>query len=330
MQLDGKEKRIFSGWMFADSPGLNAVEHPVFDVWLTDCTRRAAHGAPNPAPQPPAGTGAGARRTDRPRRAGADPRRQASRSRTMPQLVAPSCRARAVDSESGSAASTSADAGCGPIGLSLPGLTIRARAGAGVGRQGMEVGLVGQRPRAACGIRARSISTVPNCCRCSVTNCVSSSEKPPCVRRAHEIDERHLAGVARGGEHALAEEGAAERHAVEPADQPPVLPGLDRVAVAGVEQVAVERRGSAVDPGGAPAGAATRRSRRSRPRSRCRCGSRSAPCADGAGQAPRHVHLVERQDAALLRLDPVERRDPRRSRPSERCRTRRPSAAPAA
>jgi hypothetical protein len=38
-QLDGKEKRIFSGWMFADSPGLNAVEHPVFDVWLTDCAQ---------------------------------------------------------------------------------------------------------------------------------------------------------------------------------------------------------------------------------------------------------------------------------------------------
>jgi hypothetical protein len=35
--LDGKENRIFSGWMFAESPGLNAVEHPVFDVWLTDC-----------------------------------------------------------------------------------------------------------------------------------------------------------------------------------------------------------------------------------------------------------------------------------------------------
>jgi len=39
MLLDGKEKRIFTGWMFADSPGLNAVEHPVFDVWLTDCTQ---------------------------------------------------------------------------------------------------------------------------------------------------------------------------------------------------------------------------------------------------------------------------------------------------
>jgi hypothetical protein len=41
-QLDGKEKRIFTGWMFADSPGLNAVEHPVFDVWLTDCAQPRA------------------------------------------------------------------------------------------------------------------------------------------------------------------------------------------------------------------------------------------------------------------------------------------------
>lgn len=37
VQLDGAQTRIFSGWMFAQSPGLNAVEHPVFDVWLTDC-----------------------------------------------------------------------------------------------------------------------------------------------------------------------------------------------------------------------------------------------------------------------------------------------------
>ena len=34
---DKKFKRIFSGWMFANSPGLNAVEHPIYDVWLTDC-----------------------------------------------------------------------------------------------------------------------------------------------------------------------------------------------------------------------------------------------------------------------------------------------------
>jgi hypothetical protein len=30
-------KRIFSGWMFASSPGLHALEHPVYDVWLVDC-----------------------------------------------------------------------------------------------------------------------------------------------------------------------------------------------------------------------------------------------------------------------------------------------------
>ena len=36
-QLDGQQKRIFTGWMFAESPGLNAVEHPVFDIWLTGC-----------------------------------------------------------------------------------------------------------------------------------------------------------------------------------------------------------------------------------------------------------------------------------------------------
>jgi len=35
--LDAKIKRIFTGWMFAASPGLNAVEHPVYDVWLTSC-----------------------------------------------------------------------------------------------------------------------------------------------------------------------------------------------------------------------------------------------------------------------------------------------------
>ncbi|MBV1693335.1 MAG: DUF2155 domain-containing protein [Hyphomicrobiales bacterium] len=38
-QLDGQENRIFSGWMFAESPGLNALEHPVFDIWLTDCAQ---------------------------------------------------------------------------------------------------------------------------------------------------------------------------------------------------------------------------------------------------------------------------------------------------
>ena len=48
VMLDGQQKRLFSGWMFADSPGLNAVEHPVFDVWLTSCEQPVASG-PRPA-----------------------------------------------------------------------------------------------------------------------------------------------------------------------------------------------------------------------------------------------------------------------------------------
>ena len=35
--LAGDIKRIFTGWMFANSPGLHAVEHPIYDVWITGC-----------------------------------------------------------------------------------------------------------------------------------------------------------------------------------------------------------------------------------------------------------------------------------------------------
>ena len=35
--LDGSSRRIFTGWTFAESPGIHAVEHPTFDVWLTSC-----------------------------------------------------------------------------------------------------------------------------------------------------------------------------------------------------------------------------------------------------------------------------------------------------
>ncbi len=44
--LDRKIRRVFSGWMFADSPGLNAVEHPIYDVWLTDCKQSSDVPAP--------------------------------------------------------------------------------------------------------------------------------------------------------------------------------------------------------------------------------------------------------------------------------------------
>jgi len=35
---EGEEKSmLFSGWMFASSPALNALEHPVYDVWVLGC-----------------------------------------------------------------------------------------------------------------------------------------------------------------------------------------------------------------------------------------------------------------------------------------------------
>lgn len=49
--LQGEIKRIFTGWMFAASPGLHAVEHPIYDVWVTDCK---GGQNPNVAEAPPA------------------------------------------------------------------------------------------------------------------------------------------------------------------------------------------------------------------------------------------------------------------------------------
>ena len=52
--LQGEIKRIFTGWMFASSPGLHAVEHPIYDVWLTDCKNPVIAAAPAPEPPPAA------------------------------------------------------------------------------------------------------------------------------------------------------------------------------------------------------------------------------------------------------------------------------------
>lgn len=48
--LKGEAKRIFTGWMFASSPGLHGVEHPIYDVWLTDC-KQSAPGTAKPGGQ---------------------------------------------------------------------------------------------------------------------------------------------------------------------------------------------------------------------------------------------------------------------------------------
>ena len=68
VQVDIRERgaaqhtRVFSGWMFLDSPSLNVVEHPIYDVWVKDCTmsfpgeegpaspREGAKDGPSPKP----------------------------------------------------------------------------------------------------------------------------------------------------------------------------------------------------------------------------------------------------------------------------------------
>ena len=45
--LDRRIRRIFTGWMFAASPGLNAVEHPIYDVWLKECKQKSDVPAPD-------------------------------------------------------------------------------------------------------------------------------------------------------------------------------------------------------------------------------------------------------------------------------------------
>ncbi|WP_202526137.1 DUF2155 domain-containing protein [Sneathiella litorea] len=34
---DAEDLTLFTGWMFASSPAINALEHPVYDVWVIDC-----------------------------------------------------------------------------------------------------------------------------------------------------------------------------------------------------------------------------------------------------------------------------------------------------
>jgi hypothetical protein len=81
--LQGEIKRIFSGWMFAASPGLHGVEHPIYDVWLTDCKNPVVAIAAPAEPAPAAVAPAPAKPAAAQRRAGQQP------TRAMPQAFPP-------------------------------------------------------------------------------------------------------------------------------------------------------------------------------------------------------------------------------------------------
>lgn len=45
-----QHERVFSGWLFRESPSHNVVEHPIYDVWVKDCTMRFPGEEAPPAP----------------------------------------------------------------------------------------------------------------------------------------------------------------------------------------------------------------------------------------------------------------------------------------
>jgi hypothetical protein len=44
----------FSGWMFASSPALSAMEHPVYDLWVLDCENKGTAEVQQPDQPEPA------------------------------------------------------------------------------------------------------------------------------------------------------------------------------------------------------------------------------------------------------------------------------------
>jgi hypothetical protein len=44
---DEKWRKVFSGWLYKESPSLNLVEHPIYDVWTKACTMRHPDTGPD-------------------------------------------------------------------------------------------------------------------------------------------------------------------------------------------------------------------------------------------------------------------------------------------
>jgi hypothetical protein len=45
--VKGGTKRVFSGWMFAESPSLHPLEHALYDIWVKSCVMRFPETGPN-------------------------------------------------------------------------------------------------------------------------------------------------------------------------------------------------------------------------------------------------------------------------------------------
>ncbi len=89
-EADQRWKRAFSGWLYKERPGLNVVQHPVYDVWTKSCaTVFPESGADTVALDPGAAT-AGTPSRSRARKSPAPAPDSASERSSAPQSAAPS------------------------------------------------------------------------------------------------------------------------------------------------------------------------------------------------------------------------------------------------
>ena len=60
---DNRWRRVFSGWLYKESPSLNVVEHPVYDVWPKSCAMSFPAGPPPPPAPAASSNGSSAQRS---------------------------------------------------------------------------------------------------------------------------------------------------------------------------------------------------------------------------------------------------------------------------
>ena len=273
-----EQKRIFGGWMFASSPGLHGIEHPVYDLWLTECKGGTESSPSRRKSIPPKNS---SRRTQRPRSSansnnGANSRvssrgRQACRgsqaspasldrgSGSSPTTSAPSCATRPHRrSRDGSRTSSSNCSAAGDrdrVDRVASAGNRRQRLGARdrlAASPGPPIGLVGHGlgEHRLVGFSRNLDGTELG----QVWRDKLRVEEPEAARAEprHEMHQRDLRGVGLAMEHALAEERRPEADAVEAADELARRARLHRVAMADVEELAIEPADAVVDPGLGP------------------------------------------------------------------------------
>lgn len=55
LEIDKQWHRVHSGWLFAERPALNVVQHPIYDVWPKSCAMTFRESGPDTVPAPAAG-----------------------------------------------------------------------------------------------------------------------------------------------------------------------------------------------------------------------------------------------------------------------------------